>query len=129
MKYAFVHSNWTIEDDLQLPGSAMDNVAATSHSWAASLFWLEQLMKRQLWIPAKVFVKIVASVVPQDLALKMYGQLLQELRSMTDSHPAILFAHITTNTALSEYYGSKEMYDEASSTAEVAKNLLRQAAS
>ena len=129
MKYAFVHSNWTIEDDLQLPGSTMDNVASTSHSWAASLFWLEQLIKRRLWIPAKVFVKIVASVVPQDLALKMYGRLLQEMPSVTDSHPAVLFAHITTNTALSEYYGSKEIYDEAISTAEVAKNLLRQAAS
>ena len=74
-------------------------------------------------------MKIVASVVPQDLALKMYGRLLQELPSVTDSHPAILFAHITTSTVLSEYYGWKAMYDEASSTAELAKNLLRQAVS
>lgn len=86
MKYALVHSNWVVDDNRQLPGSYASRAIETSQLWAASELWLEELETRKLWIPAKIFVKIIASVVAQGIALKLYGQLLKTLLITTDSH-------------------------------------------
>ncbi len=129
IKYAFVHSNWVDEEDQQLPGTHISEASALSHPWAASALWLDQLIQRRLWLPAKIFTKIAASVVPQDIVMTMYRRLRDSLPDLTNCHQSILFAHIATHTAFSQYLSWKKVYNEATNAAQTAEKLLLLAAS
>ena len=128
VKYSLFHSNWAIEEDQQLPGTSLPCDSTPNHAWAASALWLEELIRRQLWVPAKIFTKIIASVVPRDPALAMYKRLLVSLPAIGSDRPSALFVHIATYTAFGQYLGWKAIYDEATSAARSAEQLLVQAA-
>ena len=128
IKYVFVHSNWTKIEDRQLPGTIVSHNESPSLPWAASALWLEELIHRQLWLPAKIFTKIVASVVPQDLGVAMYKRLLDSLPDLSLGRQSLLFTHIATYTAFSQFLGWAKMSIEATCTAQTAEKLLIQAA-
>ena len=129
IKYTFVHSNWVNDEDQQLPGTHKSEASALSHPWAASALWLQQLIQRRLWLPAKNFTKTVASAIPQDLAMTMYRRLRDSLPDLINCHPSTLFAHIATYTDFSQYLSGKQMYSEAINAAQTVDKLLLLAAS
>ena len=127
VKYTYVHSNWANAEDQQLPGTTLPYDSTPNHAWAASALWLEELLCRRLWLPAKIFTKIIASVVPRDLAVAMYKRLLDSLPTIVSDHRSVLFVHIATYTAFGQYLGWTGMYDEAANAARSAEQLLVQA--
>lgn len=127
VKYVFVHSNWADEGDQQLPGTAVSCDPRPSHPWAASALWLEELIRRRLWLPAKIFTKIVASVVPQDIGLAIYRRLLTSLSDLTFSHPSTFIAHVAAHNAFSQYLARTKMHREAENAARLAEELLLRA--
>ena len=128
IKFTFIHSNWANEEDQQLPDINLPYDSTPDYAWTASALWLKELIRRQLWLPAKIFTKIIASVVPRDLGLAIYKRLLDSLPAMGSDYPSALFVRITTYTAFDQYLGWREMYDDATDAARSAEQLLVQAA-